>query len=167
MSTINQSTVIDTVAISSISAPTTSTKLRYVDMNASSGGIARSTAVVPTADVTLFSYSGSGLLYGFSLGIETASSNWRIKLTVDGEEIFGTTGILTDDLNNGTLYDLKLGQNIVATIGINVGIEANQFKWSAPLSFPVKYTSSVVIKVSRVALTKNFNAGLIILSKET
>lgn len=148
-----------------------SSKLRYLDMNVSNGGVARATSITNSTWVDVFSYTGSGLLTNFLINIEEGN-NWRIRLLVDSEEVFESTGLLTTDLSGDSVYDLDpSGKSIdenAGLYGLFLGAH-DAFRWSGPLGIPVKYNSSVVIKVKREAgaSTKKFQAGLVILTKET
>jgi hypothetical protein len=141
-------------------------KLRYIDMNASNGGVARASAITTTW-TDIFSYSGSGYVAGFIVNVETFTL-WKFRLIIDGEEIFDSNGITSDDITTDTLYDLDDVTDVnQAAIGISKGSH-DRFVFSAPLGQVIKYTSSVTIKLARVSGgSKKFQAGLIILSKET
>lgn len=148
-----------------------SSKLRYVDMNASNGGVARGTSITNAAWVDVFSYTGSGNLTNFLLNIE-GSADWLVRLVVDGEELFGSAGLAINDVTGDSLYDLDPSGKSVSedqdSFGVFQGTH-DVFRWSGPLYIPVKYTSSVAIKITRApgAAAKKFQAGFIILSKDT
>lgn len=150
---------------------TTSKKLRYDDMNASNGGVARGTLIVDAAaSTTVYSYSGSGLVAGFYVNLEASASSshkWQINFLVDGDEVFNSSGIVTTDLIDQTVYDLNTaGAREPALLGIEM--VGNGVSFSTSPFFPIKYDSSVVIKVKKVSGgSRNFNAGLVILTKET
>lgn len=153
------------------SLPTTtisawSPKLRYVDMNASSGGVARNTSITTTF-VTIFSYSGTGYLAGVLLNVET-NTKWKFKIIVDGQELFTSGGMLADDITGDTVYDLDDPTEAnFALLGISKG-QHDRFVFISPLGIPIRYNASVVVQVARTdATTKRFQAGLVILSKET
>jgi hypothetical protein len=141
-------------------------KLRYVDMNASSGGIARGSAVT-TSWTDVFSYSGSGYISGFIINLETFTL-WKIRFIVDGEEIFDSAGITSDDLIGNAIYDMDDVADVNQSyLGLSKGSN-DRFVFSSPSIQNIKYNSSVVIKVARVSGgTKKFQAGLIVLSKDT
>jgi hypothetical protein len=143
-------------------------KLRYVDMNASSGGIARGSAVTTTwTDV--YSYTGSGLLAGFILNIETFS-DWKVRLIVDStEEIFDTNGITSNDMATDSIYDVDDVSDVnQAFLGLSKGSH-DRIVFTAPTQMPIKYTSKIEIKLARLtgAPSKKFQAGLVVLSKDT
>ncbi len=147
-----------------------SSKLRYVDMNASSGGVARDTVVSDASWVDIFSYAGSGLFLSFLANLETGA-DWSIRLLIDGtEEIFGSSGLNLNDVAGDGLYDLDpSGKNtteLAETIGFFLGSH-DRFVYGSRL--PIGYTTSVAVKVKRNsgAATKKFKAGLAILTKET
>lgn len=161
-------------AISSITGGlvlTTSKKLRYDDMNAGTGGVARGTSIVlAAAATTIYSYSGTGVFYGFLVNLESSSSssqNWQVNLLIDGEEIFNTTGLNTSDFVSSNIYDYGTAGSREATVlGIEMVDTVLYFQCSP--QFPISYSTSVQIKVKVTAgSTKKFNAGLAILTKET
>jgi len=140
----------------------TSAKLKYADM----ATIARGATIVAGSWVSVFSYSGSGSIYGWALGIETAQSNWLIRFVVDGEEVFSSAGLLTDDMSSSSIYNLAVG-SAPTSFGINVSTDTSNIKWSGPLTMPVKYNSNVQILVKRITANKSFRGGLVTLTKET
>ena len=150
--------------------PTISKKLRYVDMNVASNGIARGATVVASAFVTVFSYSGSGQIFSFILNLETKDS-WVIKFTVDGEDVFGSSGILSTDIHSDAVYDLDdSGKTLDEAMGFGMFWGSHdRLIWTGPVFLPVKYDTSISISIARVAASasKKFNAGLVVLSKET
>ena len=161
---------VDTIVTpSSGSVPSVNSKLRYIDMNVASNGVARTTGVTNTW-TQVFSYSGSGLYLGMVLNLEN-KDKWYVRMVVDGEEIFGTDGMFTGDLVSGSAYDLDDGGSPLSTSEGKLGIsmeEHDRFVWTAPNSFPIRYSSSVTIYVKRSeAGTKKFFAGLAILTKDT
>ncbi len=159
------------VSTNSSLTTTTGSKLRYIDMNVSSGGVARGTTITNATWVTVFSYSGSGLLFSMVLNLEDVV-NWDVRIVADGEEMFTSNGIMTGDLADDAAYDLdNAAQPLSPTEGaIGLSLEEhNRFVWVCPNSFPLKYTTSVSVRVKREtgAASRKFNAGLVILSKET
>lgn len=162
------------VRVSSISGGlvlTTSKKLRYDDMNASTGGVARGTLIVDgAAATTVYSYTGSGLVAGFFVNLEASSSTshkWQINFVVDGEEIFGSSGIVTTDLIDQAIYDFNTaGSREPSALGIEM--VGTGITFSTSPFFPLKYDSSVQVKLTKVSGgSRNFNAGFMILTKET
>ena len=145
--------------------PAWSNKLRYVDMNASNGGVARATSIPNSANwTTIFSYSGSGYVAGALVNVETFSTGWQFRLKIDGDIVFQ---ILDTDLTGDAIYDLDDVADVnQAYLGLSKGSH-DRFLWHAPLSSPVYYAASVVIDIRRQAGAKKFQAGLVILSKET
>ena len=149
--------------------PAWNKNLRYLDMGVSNGGIARATTIV--ADdiwVYIFSYTGSGLLSGFSSSQATADSKWDVGLEIDGEDIFnGSTGLDHSDIKN--VYDLgSTTQNEATTFG-NLSVDSNTLKFTASMVHPIAYKTSVKIKIRRNTGDGNkaWNGGLVVLSKET
>ena len=144
-------------------------KLRYRYMNAGSGGIARGTDVVGNSTwVQVYSRAGSGVITGFGLNLGTANSKWYVRLEIDGaEEVFGSDGILTDDIN--TVYGLIIGTQNNGSQGLNLSIDASYFFFSSPLFTPLAYTTGIKVFVKRNTgeITKKFFGGLIGLTEET
>jgi hypothetical protein len=130
-------------------------------------GVARDTVVTDAAWVTTYSYNaGAGKLAGFSITLETSESDWLIKLTIDGEEIFGSAGIKTEDLEKNDRYgfDADTSRNLCETLGLN--FRGDRISFSAPY-FPVQFASSISVSIKRVtgAATKKFKHGLVLVQK--
>lgn len=139
--------------------------LRYIDMNASNGGVARGTGITTTW-TNIYSYSGSGYIAGWMVNTESFT-DWKIRFIVDGEEIFDSNGLLFGDITNDAIYDLDDVTDVnQAFLGVSKGSH-DRLVFSAPLNRPILYKTSVEIKLARVSGSKKFQAGLIILSKET
>lgn len=160
---------VDANITGTISPQFTTNKLRYVDMNASSGGVARGTSVAGNSTwVSVFSYTGSGYLLGFCMNLATATTGWQIRLVIDTtEEVFGATGLLTSEVD--TLYTYTIGTSNTPRAGAGLGTTTSMFYWSSPLDSPIKYNSKVQVFVMRATgqIAKTFNAGLLTLTKDT
>jgi hypothetical protein len=151
-------------------------KLRYVDMNVASGGIVRGVSVTAASGWNqVFSYTGSGLLSGFVISLETATL-WQVRLVVDGEEVFeGVTageGIASTDLTSDAIYDSDTSGRAVPELDQDLGIfwgAHDRFQWVGPLLVPVTYNSSVKIYIRRTvaAATKKYQAGFVVIEKRT
>lgn len=157
--------VVTTPSSATTTTPSWSKKLRYVDMNVASGGVARATSIPNSASwTTIFSYSGSGYIAGALVNVETFSTGWEFRLTIDGDIVFQ---LLDTDITGDAIYDLDDVADVnEAYLGLSKGSH-DRFLWHAPLSSPVYYATSVVIDIRRQAGAKKFQAGLMILSKET
>jgi hypothetical protein len=142
--------------------PSWSKNLRYVDMNVASGGIARDTDIAGTY-VTIFNYSGSGYIAGFLLSVETFSG-WTFKLTIDANVIFEITA---DDITTDKFYDMDdvsdLGQS---ALGLSKGSH-DRLIFHGPQNSPIYYESNVNLQIKKTGITRKFQAGLFVLSKET
>ena len=141
--------------------PSWSKKLRYDDMNL----IARNTDIPTSATwSTIYSYTGSGFLAGFLINHET-STGWEFRLLVDGDTIFT---LKIEDITNDSIYDLDDVADLnQAPLGLSKGSH-DRFLWHSPLSSPLYYDTSVSVQIRRpTAGAKRFQAGLVILSKET
>lgn len=144
-------------------------KLRYNDMNDTTGGVVRGTTITEAAGwVKVYSYNGSGVYTGMTLGIATANAKWFIRLVLNStEELFGSNGVLTDDVDGP--YGLAVGTQNTITTGINWGTNASFFYHSSPTYNPIRFSSKVEVYVKRKTGggSKVFNAGLIVHTKET
>lgn len=143
--------------------------LKYYDMNASNGGVARDTVVTNSAWTTVFYKSGTGLVAGWLLTLELMKSDWRVRFTVDSQHIFeDSNGFLTDDISGNKLYayDKTTGHDRIFSLGLDMDSET--IRWRGPLQYPLQFSTDVKIEVTRtVAQSKKFFAGLVCLSKET
>ena len=143
--------------------PSWSKKLRYDDMNVSTGGVARGTNISGASFTTLYSYSGTGFLAGAIINVDTFT-DWTFQLEVDNEIIFTLT---SGDLTNDSIYDVDdVSDFNKAFLGISKGAH-DTFSWHPPLGAPMYYGASVVFKLKKAGGAKKFQAGLVILSKET
>lgn len=136
--------------------------LRYDDMNASNGGVARGTTISGEGYTTVYSYNGYGYISGLVLNVETFSG-WTFRLQVDSNTIFE---FVDTDLTTDTLYDMDDATDAnQAEIGISKSSH-DRFVWHSPLNIPLQYSSNVTVSVKRSGGAKKFQAGLIILTKE-
>lgn len=108
-----------------------------------------------------YTYSGSGLLYGFNVEFNNASI--IVRLQVDGEIIFD--GVTISTLNGllGTGNDAARRQ-----AGTGIVTSSATIDWS--LKQPIKYSSSVTISADAnggVLFSRTFTQGIVYLSKET
>lgn len=145
-----------------------SKKLRYDDMNVGTGGVARGTTIITgAAATTVYSYSGSGVLTGFIINLASANNtgdNWQINLVVDGDEVFNSTGLNSTDIVGVYNYNTA-GNREPSSLGLEINDTVISFQ--SPL-YPIRYSSSVVIQVKKTTGgNKAFNAGLVLLTKET
>jgi hypothetical protein len=130
--------------------------LRYEQMDASNGGVARGTGIAGTW-TDIYSVTGSGILMGFRAGLSSIAE-WYVRLVIDTEEIFfDTTGISMADVTAGAVWDFPdKGQ-------WNLGFRrtGDQILWHAPHHIGMQYDSSIVIKARKDGGTKNFIAGFV------
>lgn len=143
--------------------PTLGNNLRYDDMNASNGGVARNT-FISSSWVTVYNYSGAGLLFGFNMNLDAISKvTWFIRLLVDGVDVFnGTVGIKGSDLFLHSIYDIE-GPRL-GMLGFNFS-DHDVLRWKSPNNYPMAYSSSVEIKVKKESGDKKFFAGLVCVTK--
>jgi len=150
--------------------PAYSKKLRYRDMNAGTGGVARDTAIGSTF-TDIFSRSGSGLVIGFLATLEKLGGpdEWFIRLVIDSEDIFGASGISTEDMRKKMIYGYFKGASAHddhGFMGLNIE-DKDTFRWNGPLDYPITYLTSFVVKVKIASGTGKFLAGLASLTEET
>jgi hypothetical protein len=133
---------------SSVGVPVISPKLRFP--------FSESNITIPTAYVTIYSYTGSGKLFG--AGFRFDSEEIEIKLTIDSNVIFEFTIAEIkdfDDINKGLL---KGGKDVKFLGAIH---EHNQ---PAPMAF----TTEVKFEAKRSASTdRTMLRSAITISKET
>jgi len=141
----------------------------YDDMNVSNGGVARETAIGGTF-TQIYERLGSGSLLGFLLNLETiadaGANSWKIRLQVDGVELFGITGIDLADFLGVTVYNFTSDPTKNAE-WFGISFKDSEFRWRGPLDQPVSYFTSIRVFIQKDGSSKNFNAGLVNLSKET
>lgn len=158
-------------AVSTSSPMSFSQKLRYLDMNVANGGVVRGSSITEAMGWTdVFSYTGSGLLTGFTLNLQVANAGWLLRIILDDtEELFGATGLSTDDLSGANTYNLTSASQNITTQGLNISSTSASIYYTAPAYFPIRYGSKITIKLKRAASqgTKTFNAGFIAITKET
>lgn len=108
---------------------------------------------------TIYSYTGSGLLIGFNLEFNSVSV--VPKLTVDGDVIFSDTDISTYNSLTATASSIDRRQ-----AGHGIVSASATFDWS--FKQPIAYSSSITIAARKVSgADKNFNLGIVYLTKET
>lgn len=152
--------------------PTLGTALRYDDMNAGTGGIARGTSITAASGWNkVYEYSGTGLLMGVKQTLEdltgTDTNYWRVRFVIDGSEIFGASGISCRDMTASSLYNWNTGTTPSPTwAGLN--IVQDTITWDSPNNLPVTFTSNVKVYVRRQGTTtKVWRAGLVCIVKVT
>lgn len=142
-----------------------SKKLRYLDMNASNGGVARDTNIT-NVFTNIFSYTGSGYFSGYNLCLED-KAKWYVRLIVDGEDIYiSSAGIYTGDIMAKLVYGWEPGDQFD---GPNIGFDVNDetLSFQSPIGYPIYYQTSISLQVRHEVGGKKFRAGLICLSKES
>jgi len=143
------------------------TGISYDDMNATSGGVARGTTI-NTTFTRLYSYSGSGIFFGFLATLEKLDDDnpgkaYRIRLVIDGVEVFGPNGFIHTDFINPDLYGF-LSDPVNPFLGIS--FRGNTIRAAMPNGAIIPYSSSVEVYVRKLSDFKAFRAGLIALSKD-
>jgi hypothetical protein len=159
----DQPAIIVNHSTTTTSSPSWSKKLVYEDMNATVGGVARGTIFSGGTWGTVYSYTGTGFIGGIILNLESFS-DWEVRLTVDSMVIFS---ILTSDMSGDSIYDVDdVADSNQAFLGLSKGSH-DRVIWHPPLTIPLVYNNSVLVEVRRFGVGKKFQAGLIMLSKET
>lgn len=138
-------------------------KLAYDDMNATTGGVARGTAIT-TSYTTIYNRSGTGYIFGFSVSFEgniIGADEFILKFSVDGLTV---AEISTADVGTNALY--AAGSDGDALIW---GFQTanNNLMFKAPGNGAVRYGTSVQIQIKKASgSNKQFRAGVIGLTKE-
>lgn len=146
-------------AIGSAIVPSIDNTLRYRDMNASTGGVARDASIGGTY-TNIYDEDGSGYLFGVNFTLENGNDDWDVKITVDSVDILEVS---TKDLSDGNLYDVERGDENLALAGL--GMRDKTFRWHGPLNVPVSYTSNVTVQVRYTkGGSKKFKAGFVSIS---
>ena len=150
--------------------PSVGKKLRYADMRVAEGGVARNTSVTNAAWTQVFAFSGMGIMTSAMLNFEV-KDDWLIRAVVDGEEVFGSAGLSTNDLISDSAYDLDAAGSPISPNEGNFGLsleEHNRFVWVCPAGFPIRFETSVAWYARRApgAAAKLIRGGLFILTKE-
>ena len=137
-------------------------KFSYIDMNASSGGIARETGVGGTF-TDVYSYMGSGVFYGFLVTLED-SAKWYIRLIADSTyyPLFGTTGLYTGDVSGANLYDINDNAHAMAE---SLGISSHDNTFNLMTHFPLKFNTKIQIQIKHLDATKKFRAGFVSITR--
>ncbi len=140
--------------------PSLSPNLRYEDLNASVGGIARGTGV-GGGFTNVYDVSGQGLFFGFILTLESAFDDWSIGLTIDSNDILGSGGISTKDLEGSELYAYDKGSDDDLAHHLSFNIHNDTIRFEGPMAYPISYATDIQIKIKfNLAGTKLFKAGL-------
>lgn len=145
-----------------------SSKLRIEDMNVANGGVARLSSITNASWVDIYSYSGTGTLHGFLVNTEL-KTGWRIRLVVDSEEIFGSSGILIDDLVDNDVWDINhFNSEKHDALGIYMA-NHDRFIFNGISGKGIGFSASVSIKLKRDTgeNSKKFRAGMVSISKES
>jgi len=148
------------------SIPSLTSLLSYDDMNALTGGTARGTIINDTIATTVYNYIGTGLLFGLVTTLEKLDGGWIINIVVDGRDIFGPGGMDTRDLDKDNLYAFDTNKR-TDDPWMGIDVQKDTFRWKSPFDLPIRFNSSIEVKVKRTIGNKKFRAGLITVYKET
>lgn len=138
--------------------------LRLEDMNASSGGVARDTAITSTTIYTdIYSYTGAGHLFSFLVTLEgnlLGADPFNVRLIVDGVSVFELS---TLDVATSSLWNLGAD---LAEMSMGISVVNNTFRFHTG-NVPLYFSSSLSISIKKVSGgSKRFRAGMIRLTKE-
>ncbi len=134
-------------------------QLKFDDMNAANGGLARNTSI-PVTFTNLYLYTGSGLFKTFIVNLDGTDKAW-IRLIIDGNDIlFDLNGLYNKDLKDNNVYDV---QDIDMTTVGGLGMHDNAIRYEPNVS--IKFDSSVVIQARSTG--RKFKAGFVSLIKIT
>lgn len=141
----------------------TNTKFLYEDMNATTGGVARDTAIT-TAYTTIYNRNGSGYLFGFTVTLEgnlVGGDPWTIKLVVDSVTLFELTSLD---------FDAAFWALDTSTPAIYLGLEilnSKTIRFRGPQNLAIKYASNITIQAKKTTgASKRFRAGLVSLTRD-
>ena len=140
--------------------PSWKKSVRYDDMAV----ISRNTSLSGGVWTTVYTYTGSGFVAGIIANVETFATGWSFRLKIDTETIFE---FLDTDLASDTVYDVDdITDFSGAFIGVTKGTH-DRFVWHGPVGQPVYFASSVTFEVKKTGSSKKWQAGLIVLSKDS
>lgn len=127
---------------------------------------ARGTVINPTSWVNVYSYIGSGVLYGFLINLEGANggegSRWFFDLLIDNTfSVFGTNGMMFSDLIDNNAYDLLSSLDEFCGLASDANIVKTNFDRT-----PIYFASSIKVRVRRINSAKKFKAGIVKISKD-
>lgn len=141
-------------------------KVRIIDMNVASGGVARATGIASTTVyTTIFDYLGTGHIFSFLVALEgnlIGADPFNVKFEVDGVIVLE---INTADVGTNTIYNLLNGNGLDESV-MGMSINTNVFRFVAPRA-GMYYTSEVKVSVKKASGgSKQFHAGMIYMTKE-
>lgn len=138
-----------------VGIPAWPSNLVYEDMNVSTGGVARNTNIGNTF-TDVYNQTGSGLLLGFVLTLDSAFDEWEIRLIVDSNTVFD---INTKDLENDNVYGYEKSHN-GDPIVLGFSTKDKTIRWQSPLNTPMSYDTDIVLEVRYIkGGSKKFKAG--------
>lgn len=123
------------------------------EMNASTGGVNRSTTL-PSSFTPIYSYSGSGLFFGTYINFNNDGNIW-LRITVDGSYVFfGSNGLNIDDFDISG--DMEL-EDIDGSF-LDIGMKNNSIR--VGYQTPIRFQTSCVIE-ARSTSNYQFKAGFV------
>ena len=137
--------------------PTLGTNLRYEEMNQK----ARGSTINNTWHLLHDIPNAAGILIGFLITVEDVTKEWRVRLVIDGVEVFGSNGISFKDLQNKNIFGFDRSPRDVTLEWLGFEIRENTFRYEGPVNLPLKYKDSIKIYLKKVDGNKKFRAGLL------
>lgn len=116
---------------------------------------------------TIYTYSGSGLFYGFNLNLEGAGAGeadkWFVNVVTDGTyNMFGANGINCKDIIDNNIYDiLDIQPSDFCGLAFHDNVMRVDLKDS-----PIRFTTSITLQVRRITTLKKYKAALIKIAKD-
>lgn len=152
--TTTQPVNVSSITLSAGQVPTFSNKLA-VDITTTPVNITSSSTYN-----TIYTYSGTGLLVGFSSEFNNVSI--VVKLTIDSNIVF-------DGFDISTLNGFLFTANTVDRRQNGQGITSLSAALDFSMRQPIRFTSSVVIsaRLTSGAVTRTFNQGVVYIQKDT
>ena len=148
--------------------PTLGNELIYEDMNVANGGVARGTTVT-NAWTTVYKKTGlaDGIFMGFLVTVENITQDWRIRMLIDGQEVFGDAieGISFEDLQDDQIYGFDINSNNNVPEFLGFLIRNNSLRWEGPNDLPIRINGTVgsveiLLRKAPGGGNKKFRAGL-------
>jgi hypothetical protein len=149
--------------------PTLGNDLLYEDMNVANGGVARDTTI-GNVWTTIYEKTSldDGILMGFLVTVEQVTQDWRVRLLIDGKEVFGdaTDGISLVDLQDQQIYGFDINPNNSVPEFLGFLIRNNTLRWEGPNDLPIRIDSAIgsieiLLRKAPGGGNKKFRAGLV------
>lgn len=139
-------------------------KNSFIDLNASVGGVARNT-IIPATFTNVYSYTGSGVFYGFLVGTENLQ-DFFARVVVDGVyyPFFGTAGLSLGDVDSNALYNIR-EFSAQGNEPFDMAYRNNNFYWFCSCGFG--FNTSITLQLRSVGGNRRFRAGFVRVTKDS